>query len=107
MPKILPTRIPLSLARSPGSPANWNQIADAPQKAKPYAISRAGHRVSVFAMARKRDDRDDGRRLLTVDQLADLWQVSPRTIRLMIKNGKIPMIRIGRAVRIHPRDTER
>ena len=54
-------------------------------------------------MARKRDDRDDGQRLLTVDQLADLWQVSPRTIRRMIKNGQIPVIRIGRAVRIHPR----
>jgi excisionase family DNA binding protein len=74
-----------------------------PQNAKPYAISRAGHRVSVFAMARKRDDKDDGQRLLTVDQLADLWQVSPRTIRRMIKNGQIPVIRIGRAVRIHPK----
>ena len=54
-------------------------------------------------MARKRDDSDDGRRLLTVDQLADRWQVSPRTIRRMIKNGQIPVIRIGRAVRIHPK----
>jgi excisionase family DNA binding protein len=54
-------------------------------------------------MARKPDDRDDGQRLLTVDQLADLWQVSPRTIRRMIKNEQIPVIRIGRSVRIHPR----
>jgi excisionase family DNA binding protein len=64
-------------------------------------------RVSVAAMARKRDDSDDGRRLLTVDQLADRWQVSPRTIRRMIKNGQIPVIRIGRSVRIHPRAAAR
>ena len=58
-------------------------------------------------MARKRDDSDDRQRLLTVDQLADRWQVSPRTIRRMIKNGQIPVIRIGRSVRIHPRAAAR
>ena len=54
-------------------------------------------------MPRNRDNGDDGQRLLTVDQLAKRWQVSTRTIRRMIKNGQIPVIRIGRSVRIHPR----
>ena len=39
-------------------------------------------------------------RLLTVAQLAELWQVSQRTIRRRIKDGEIRVVRIGRAVRI-------
>jgi excisionase family DNA binding protein len=42
-------------------------------------------------------------RLLTVDQLADIWQVSARTIRRMIKQKRIPIVRIGRTIRIHPK----
>ena len=38
--------------------------------------------------------------LLTVDQLAELWQVSPRTVRRMIADGRLPIVRLGRAVRI-------
>jgi excisionase family DNA binding protein len=41
-------------------------------------------------------------RLLTVNQLAELWQLHPRTIRRMIADGRIPVRRFGRAVRIHP-----
>jgi excisionase family DNA binding protein len=49
------------------------------------------------------DDRIDGdQRLLTVDQLADRWQVSSRTIRRMIKTEEVEVLRIGRAIRIHP-----
>jgi excisionase family DNA binding protein len=40
------------------------------------------------------------RRLMTVVQLAELWQVSQRTIRRMIADGRLPVRRIGRAVRI-------
>jgi excisionase family DNA binding protein len=39
-------------------------------------------------------------RLLTVDQLAELWQISSRTIRRMIADGRLPVVRLGRAVRI-------
>jgi excisionase family DNA binding protein len=40
---------------------------------------------------------------MTVDQLlAEAWQVSPRTIHRMIAKKEIPVIHIGRAVRIHP-----
>jgi excisionase family DNA binding protein len=50
------------------------------------------------------DDRsiDGDQRLLTVDQLADRWQVSSRTIRRMIKTEEVEVLRIGRAIRIHP-----
>jgi excisionase family DNA binding protein len=45
-------------------------------------------------------EREPFERLLTVDQLAELWQVSPRTIRRMIADGRLPVIRLGRAIRI-------
>jgi excisionase family DNA binding protein len=38
--------------------------------------------------------------LLTVHQVAENWQVSQRTVRRMIADGRLPIIRIGRAVRI-------
>ena len=65
-------------------------------------------RQEVFRM-KSRGARKSGRdsnvlplraRLLTVAQLAELWQVSQRTIRRRIKDGEIRVIRIGRAVRI-------
>jgi excisionase family DNA binding protein len=46
------------------------------------------------------DDRDNDDQLLTVGQLAELWQVSPRTVRRMIADGRLPVVRLGRAVRI-------
>jgi excisionase family DNA binding protein len=54
-----------------------------------------------------RDDVPQLERLLTVDQLAELWQVHPRTIRRMIADGRIPVKRLGRAVRIHPKIARR
>ena len=39
-------------------------------------------------------------RLLTVGQVAENWQVSERTIRRMIADGRLPVVRLGRAVRI-------
>jgi len=42
-------------------------------------------------------------RLLTVDQLAELWQISQRTVRRMISDGRLPVVRFGRAVRIRAR----
>ena len=56
-------------------------------------------------MTRRSDAGDDGEQpkpLLTVDQLAERWNVHPRTIRRMIKKQKIPVIRIEGCVRIHP-----
>ena len=41
-----------------------------------------------------------GEGLLTVQQVAENWQVSQRMIRRMIADGRLPIIRLGRAVRI-------
>ncbi len=44
-------------------------------------------------------------RLLPVDQLAELWQISQRTVRRMITVGRLPVVRLGRAVRIPAKAT--
>jgi excisionase family DNA binding protein len=41
-------------------------------------------------------------RLLTVEQVAGAVQTSPRTVRRLIANKKLPVIRIGRLIRIRP-----
>jgi excisionase family DNA binding protein len=41
--------------------------------------------------------------LLTGHQVAENWQVSQRTVRRMIADGRLPIIRLGRAVRIPER----
>jgi excisionase family DNA binding protein len=41
---------------------------------------------------------DEG--LLTVHQVAENWQVSQRTVRRMIADGRLAVVRLGRAVRI-------
>jgi excisionase family DNA binding protein len=38
--------------------------------------------------------------LLTVEQVAEKWQISQRTVRRMIADGRLPVIRFGRVVRI-------
>jgi excisionase family DNA binding protein len=43
-------------------------------------------------------------RLLTVGEAADRTRTSERHLRRMIKDGKIPVKRFGKAVRIHPKD---
>jgi excisionase family DNA binding protein len=58
-------------------------------------------------MARKRGKGGNGggtppaaEELLTVQQVAENWQVSPRTVRRMIADRRLPVRRLGRAVRI-------
>jgi excisionase family DNA binding protein len=38
--------------------------------------------------------------LLTVDEVAAHMQVDPRTVRRMIADGRLPVKRIGRSVRV-------
>lgn len=45
--------------------------------------------------------------MLTIDQAAQLLSLSPRTVRSMVKDGRLPAVRIGRAVRIRRGDVER
>ncbi|MCZ4263018.1 helix-turn-helix domain-containing protein [Limimaricola sp. G21655-S1] len=42
--------------------------------------------------------------LLTIQQVAELENVSPKTIRRRIKSGGLPAIRNGRLLRIRPQD---
>jgi excisionase family DNA binding protein len=43
-------------------------------------------------------------KLRTVDEYADLWGVSPRTVQRQIKSGALRAHRIGRLVRISDAD---
>jgi excisionase family DNA binding protein len=40
--------------------------------------------------------------LLTARQVAENWQVSERTVRRMIADGRLRVVRVGRTVRIQP-----
>ncbi len=49
------------------------------------------------------DERDD--ELVTFQQAADAWKVSPRTVRRVADTGEIPVVRVGeRGVRLRRRD---
>jgi excisionase family DNA binding protein len=50
-----------------------------------------------------REDAQQIDRLMTVDQVAKHWQLSPRTVRRMIAQDRLQVVHFGRAVRIHPK----
>lgn len=57
-----------------------------------------------FAMTKKpKTPAAEAERLLTVDEYAAARRCSPKTVRRRIAEGKLPVIRTGRLVRIHPR----
>jgi excisionase family DNA binding protein len=72
-------------------------------KKRPTATPRSTRRSHDN---REDQDRATGTdsRLLTVAQAADISQISERQIRRMIGDGRIPVVRFGRAVRIRPKD---
>jgi excisionase family DNA binding protein len=43
-------------------------------------------------------------RLRTIDEAAELLNVSPRTVRRLIESGALPVHRLGRLVRIADQD---
>lgn len=45
-------------------------------------------------------------RLLTVGEVADLFQVSPRTVFRWMAQGRLPAIRVGNITRVRPEDLE-
>jgi excisionase family DNA binding protein len=45
-------------------------------------------------------------KLRTIDETAELWDVSPRTVQRLIKTGALRPHRIGRLVRISEADAE-
>ena len=46
-------------------------------------------------------------RLLTVEDLAALLQVRPRTVRGMCAKGILPYVRVGKLLRFRPDDVDR
>ncbi|MEO8656239.1 MAG: helix-turn-helix domain-containing protein [Ramlibacter sp.] len=46
----------------------------------------------------------DANRLMTVAEVASQLQVSTRTVRRLIAADELKVVRIGRAIRIHPAD---
>lgn len=57
-------------------------------------------------MPKKPESRPAGpERLLTVSEYAQVRGCSEKTVRRRIADGKLPVIRTGRLVRIHPRHT--
>lgn len=46
-------------------------------------------------------------KLLTIPEAADYMSVSSRTVERWIRSGEIPRIKIGKVVRIDPRDLEK
>lgn len=49
----------------------------------------------------------DPLRMLSVDDVAEILSVSPRTVRRMIDRGALSACRVGRLVRVQRRDLER
>ncbi len=45
--------------------------------------------------------------LLTVNETADILRVSTRTVYKFVKNGKIPSVRVGTAIRIPKEELEK
>ncbi len=46
------------------------------------------------------------KRLLTLDDVCDRLQVSDATIRRLVRDGELKVVRIGRAVRVRPEDLD-
>jgi excisionase family DNA binding protein len=46
------------------------------------------------------------RPLLTVAEVAELLRLSPRQVRRFIADGRLRVVRLGRAIRIRPQDVE-
>lgn len=45
--------------------------------------------------------------LLTIDHVAERLCCSTKSVRRLVAAGDLPVIRIGRMVRVHPSDLER
>lgn len=44
--------------------------------------------------------------LLTIDQVCDRLQVSEATVRRLVRDGDLKVVRIGRAIRVRPEDLD-
>jgi excisionase family DNA binding protein len=46
------------------------------------------------------------KQLLTAKRVAARWMISELTVRKMIASGQLPVIRLGRSVRVRERDVQ-
>ncbi len=69
------------------------------------------HKIAKLSSARPDVGQDARRplptRLLTVAETASFFQVSEKTIRRLIDRGELPVVRLGRSVRIDPEAIEK
>jgi len=71
-----------------------------------YAQEKSQRRHSTV-IKKPRKSRTGLSPLLTVDEVAALFNYSPRTIRRMANRGKIPFIRIGAQLRFDSHELRR
>jgi excisionase family DNA binding protein len=57
-------------------------------------------------MSGPKSPRTSRRFLLTAAEVAEILHVSIRSVRRLIKDGKLPIVRVGRSVRIRPEALE-
>ena len=100
---------PLLETKFEPSPGQFNIISVASSADRPSFNRESQETISRRAGEAHvpRDDDQQLERLMTVDQLAEIWQLHPRTIRRMIADGRIPVQRFGRSVLIHPKVARR
>jgi excisionase family DNA binding protein len=67
----------------------------------PAGVAARGGKASVTGAA---DPRHDGPQLLKLEEVANFLRLHPRTIRRMVKSGRIPCVRIRRAIRFDQGD---
>jgi excisionase family DNA binding protein len=74
---------------------------------RPHAASGSrANRTQPAGQGAERDRHDDGPALLTAPQVATSLQVSLRTVRRLIRSGSLPVVRIGRILRVRGADLE-
>ena len=76
-----------------------------PRRPRIASVSAPAERKSPSGLASANWPKDKKRvpaaeTLLTVSQVADNWQVSRRTVRRVIKAGRLRFVRVGRSIRI-------
>ena len=45
--------------------------------------------------------------LLVIKEVADILRMTPRTVRHLVDSGQIPVVRVGRSLRIRRADLEK
>ena len=60
-----------------------------------------------YHISMRTDNGSTKQELLTLQETADLFRVTSRTIRRWIKNGKINQIKFGRTIRISQEEINR